>query len=382
MYGMAVVARPRHRPHARRLHHRPLLVEVGVLHQRPCGHRVAPAHAERGYRPSAHPGLEATRGHHRLPGLTLIAVGLGALELVLDKGQEEDWFDSHFIVGCSLVAAVALVTFVWWEWNHKHPIVDVQLFRDKSFATSNLMMLVLGLQMYGTTVLLPQYTQTMMGYSASLAGMALSPGGFVVIMLLPMVGILVSKVDARNLLAFGFSVISLSLFYMAFHLYTGLDFRTVVLLRVYQSVGMAFMFVPINTLSYVGVPLEKNNAVSGIVNLARNMGGDIGIAMVTTLLARRSQVHQGQLISHADPFSMGFDQRVRGMAATLEHAGVPAADATRKATGLLYRMLQQQAVTLSYIDVLYIMGCGTACMLPLLLLLKRNKTGQAAQLGH
>ena len=315
-------------------------------------------------------------------GFALIALGLGALELVLDKGQEEDWFASNYILGATIFAAVTLTVFVWWEWRHKHPIVDVRLFRDKSFATSNLMMLVLGLQMYGTTVLLPQYTQTMMGYSASLAGMALSPGGFVVILLLPLVGVLVSKVDARNLLAFGFSVISLSLFYMAFHLYTGLDFRTVVLLRVYQSIGMAFMFVPINTLSYVGVPLEKNNAVSGIVNLARNMGGDIGIALVTTLLARRSQVHQVQLISHADPFSMGFDQRVRGLAATLERAGTPAAEATHRATGFLYRMLQQQAMTLSYIDVLYVLGCGTAGMLPLLLLLKRNKTGQAAQMGH
>src|SRR5262249_37591899 len=153
-------------------------------------------------------------------GLALIAVGLGALELVLDKGQEDDWFHSHFIVGCSVLAAVTLAAFVIWEWRHPHPIVDVRMFRDRSFAVANLMMLVLGLSLYGTTVLLPQYTQTMMGYTAQLAGMALSPGGFLIILLMPLVGTLIGRVDARRMLAFGFMTLSLSLFYMAHHLYT------------------------------------------------------------------------------------------------------------------------------------------------------------------
>src|SRR5262249_12553781 len=156
-------------------------------------------------------------------------------------------------------------------------------------------MVVLGVVLYGTTVLLPQFTQMMMGYSAEDAGMALSPGGFTVILLMPLVGNLIGRVDARKMVAFGFTVISLALFYMSHTLYTGLDFSTVVKLRVYQSAGMAFMFVPINTLCYVGIPPEKNNSVSGIINLSRNMGGDIGIALVTTLLARRSQLHQAAL---------------------------------------------------------------------------------------
>jgi len=311
-------------------------------------------------------------------GLSLIAVGLGALELVLDKGQEEDWFHSHFIIAASVISLVALTTFVVWELRHPHPIVDVRLYRDRSFATANLMMLVLGLSLYGTTVLLPQYVQIMMGYTAQLAGMALSPGGFTVILLLPLVGNLIGRVDARKMVAFGFTVISLSLFYMAHHLYTGMDFGAVVKLRVYQSIGLAFMFVPINTLAYVGVPPEKNNAVSGIINLSRNMGGDIGIALVTTLLARRSQMHQSNLSAYGSAYHHAYQARVTSIAAGLSHAGASATDATRKATALVYRMMQKEAMTLAYTDVLYLMGVGTMCMLPLLLLLKKNRPGGGA----
>jgi DHA2 family multidrug resistance protein len=315
-------------------------------------------------------------------GLSLIAVGLGALELVLDKGQEEDWFSSRFIVVCAAVAAVMLTSFVVWEWRHPHPIVEVKLFRQRSFAVANLMMLVLGLSLYGTTVLLPQFTQTMMGYTAQLAGMALSPGGFTVMMLMPLVGNLIGRVDARKMLALGFTVISLSLFYMAHTLYVGLDFKHVMLLRIYQSCGLAFMFVPINTLVYVGVPPEKNNSVSGIVNLSRNMGGDIGIALVTTLLARRSQMHQNNLIAHADPYSTAYDTALQGIAARLQAAGSSPVDAARRAYAVVYRQLFREAMTLSYIDVLWLFGVGTASMLPLLFLLKKNPLGGKAQMGH
>jgi DHA2 family multidrug resistance protein len=142
------------------------------------------------------------------------------------------------------------------------------------------------------------------------------------------------------------------------------------------------MFVPINTLVYVGVPPEKNNSVSGIVNLSRNMGGDIGIAAVTTLLARRSQMHQNNLVAHADPFSRAYDAAVKGIAASLQRSGFSEVDATRRALAVIYRQLFQQATTLSYVDVLFLLGCSTACMLPLLLLLKKNPLGGKAQMGH
>ncbi|BDG03544.1 DHA2 family efflux MFS transporter permease subunit [Anaeromyxobacter oryzae] len=313
-------------------------------------------------------------------GLSLIAVGLGALELVLDKGQEEDWFVSSLITSFAVVSAVALVAFVVWEWRQESPVVDVRLFRNRSFATANLMMLVLGIALFGSTVLLPQYMQVWMGYSAQQAGEALSPGGLVVIMLLPLVGRLVSKVDARWLIAFGFAVLSAALFHMTYTLYPGIDFRTAILMRAFQSVGLAFLFVPINTIAYAGLPAEKNNAVSGIVNLSRNMGGDVGIAFVTTLIARRSQFHQARLAEGVTAGSQTVLARLAGIARGLEHAGSTSADAARQAYGALYRQLVQQAQTLAYLDALYILAWFSAAMVPLVFLTRRVKGGRMG--GH
>jgi DHA2 family multidrug resistance protein len=312
-------------------------------------------------------------------GLSLIAVGLGALELVLDKGQEEEWFVSPLIVMFSVIAGGLLVTFILWEWRHEHPIVDVRMFKDRNFAVSNLMMLILGVTLYGSTVLLPQYMQVWMGYSAINAGMALSPGGLVIICLMPIVGQLVSRVDARYLIAFGFIALSLSLYHMARTLYPGIALSTAVMMRIYQSVGMAFLFVPINSVVYAGVPPSKNNAVSGIVNLSRNMGGDIGIALVTTLIARRSQFHQARLTEHFDPGNQVFMARLSQIAQALQQAGASSVQALQQAYGTIYRQIIQQAQTLAYIDALFVLACFTALMVPLVLLTKRAR---GLSMGH
>jgi len=311
-------------------------------------------------------------------GLGLVALGLGCLEYVLDRGQEDDWFASRPILLFSFVSAAALVAFVAWELNQEHPIVDIRLFRIRSFAASSVMMLVLGMALFGSTVLLPQYMQLWMGYSAQQAGMALSPGGVVVILLLPLVGRLVTRFDARLLIAFGFAVLSLSLLHMAHTIYPGIDFRTATELRIYQSVGLAFLFVPINTLAYSGVPAAKNNQVAGIVNLSRNMGGDIGIALVTTLIARRSQVHQSNLAAHVDAGSDILRARIAGISRALEHAGSGPAEALRQAYGVVYRQLLQQAQTLAYQDVLFILACFSAAMVPLVFLARRVQGGRSA----
>ena len=308
-------------------------------------------------------------------GLSLIALGLSALELVLDKGQEDDWFHSDFIVISIVVAAVAITSFIVWEWRHPKPIVDVRLFKNRTFAMSNVMMMTLGIALFGSTVLLPQYMQIVMGYTAEQAGMALSPGGFVVIALLPMVGILVSRVDPRYLIGVGFTLLSVSMFYMTTHLYQGIDFKHAMYLRMYQSTGLAFLFVPINQLVFAGVSPEKNNAVSGIVNLSRNMGGDVGIAMVTTLIARHSQTHQALIVAHTTRYNQTFVSRIDGFAAALVHSGTSIPDATRRATALLYRQVIGQATTLAYLDVLRIMAVGTFLMIPLLFFTQRPKTG-------
>ncbi len=310
-------------------------------------------------------------------GLALIAVGLGALELVLDKGQEDDWFNSSTIVVFSIIAAVALMVFVIWEWRQEHPVVEVRLFKDRNFAVSNLMMLVLGMSLYGSTVLLPQYLQVWMGYSAMDAGMALSPGGVVVICLLPLVGKLVSKYDARYLIAFGFTALAISLYHMSRTLYPGIDFSTAVWLRMYQSTGLAFLFVPINSVVYAGVPVTKNNAVSGIVNLSRNMGGDIGIALVTTLIARRTQFHQATLVTNVAPGNHTLLARLNSIALALQHAGASSTEALKQAYAAVYRQVLQQAQTLAYLDALFVLACFTALMVPLVLMTRRTQGGAA-----
>jgi len=315
-------------------------------------------------------------------GLGLIALGLTCLEIVLDKGQELEWFASSFITGTAIVAGVSLLSFVLWERQHPNPVVDVKMFRSRTFAVANIMMLTLGLTLYGSTVLLPQFMQVLMGYSAQQSGMALSPGGFVVILLLPFVGRMLAKTDPRKMIAFGFVALSVSLFYMTRHLYVGIDFVTAIKLRAFQSIGLPFLFIPINTLVYAGVPPEKNNAVSGIVNLSRNMGGDIGIAFVTTLIARRTQFHQSTLADHASNYNPVFLSRLAGLARTFERVGASSLESTHKAMSLVYRQVQQQAVTLAYIDALKALAIATAAMLPLLLLARRPRTQGAPVGGH
>jgi DHA2 family multidrug resistance protein len=314
-------------------------------------------------------------------GLGLVAVGLGCLEVVLDKGQEDDWFHSSFITGFTIVAAVALVSFVVWELQHENPIVDLKMFKRGSFAITNALMLTLGVALFGSTVLLPQYLQVLMGYTAEQSGMALSPGGLVVIALLPLVGVLVSKADARYLVAFGFAVMSASLFFMARKMDLQMDFATAVELRCMQSVGMAFLFVPIQTVSYAGVPVQKYNQVSGIMNLSRNMGGDIGIAFVTTLIARRSQTHQATLAAHTTAYNGAFQTRLNGLSLAFNHAGATTLDSTKRATAQMYRLLVLQATQLAYLDALFFLGVLTAIMVPLVWLAQKPQGG-AAPAGH
>src|SRR6202451_2433026 len=230
-------------------------------------------------------------------GLSFVALGLGAMQVVLDKGQRDDWFESHFIVVLSLIAAASLIFVVFWEWKQKDPIIDLHLFRERTFGISNLLMFMLGFALLGSTLLLPLFMQTLLGYTAQRAGFALMPGGFAIMLLLPLVGFLLSRYSPRWLLVFGLVVLSFSLFHM-----TGfdleIDFRTAATARVIQAVGMAFLFVPINTAAYAFLPRNKNNAASGLMNLARNMGGSVGISLVTTLFERRTQLHPTNLAEH------------------------------------------------------------------------------------
>src|ERR1700689_2394341 len=250
--------------------------------------------------------------HIDYTGLGFVALGLGTLQVVLDKGQRDDWFDSHFIIWLTVISAASLIFVIFWEWHHKDPIIDLHLFRERTFATANFLMFMLGFALLGSTLLLPLFMQTMLGYTAKRAGLALMPGGFAIMVAMPLVGFLLSRYSPRYLMMFGLSMLSFSLFHMTtFDL--SIDFRTVTIARVYQAIGMAFLFVPINTAAYAFLPRDKNNAASGLMNLARNMGGSVGISVVTTLLARRAQFHQVQLSEKLSAANPQFRSMLQGL---------------------------------------------------------------------
>ncbi|HEX8953370.1 MAG TPA: DHA2 family efflux MFS transporter permease subunit [Polyangia bacterium] len=309
-------------------------------------------------------------------GLALIVVGLGALQVVLDKGQRDDWFASTFICVMFALSIVAIAATIVWELRVEHPIVELRLFKTRNFAVACLMMLMLGAVLFGTTVLLPQYLQTVMGYTAEDAGKVLSPGGLVVIALLPLVGRLLAHVDGRWLIAFGFAITAVSLFYMT-GIYPGITFADAVEYRMFQSVGLAFLFIPITTVSYVGVARGQNNQVSALTNLMRNVGGGVGISITETLLARRAQHHQQHLVSHVTAYSPALRRVLGGLAGALAHRGAATVAATRRAYAVVYGMVQVQATTLAFIDILWLLAIVSAVLTPLAFLMRRAKPGAA-----
>ena len=314
-------------------------------------------------------------------GLLLIMFGLGALQIVFDKGQEEDWFASRFIVSFSFVAVVLLTSFVIWELRHEDPIVDVRLLRKRNFATACFFMFVLGAVLFGTTVIIPQFLQTLMGYSAQQAGMALSPGAFALMIMMPIAGRLVSKVDARYMMACGFLATSLALFHMT-NLSLGMDFRTAVLMRLFQVIGLAFVFIPNNTLAYAGIPREKNNQVSGMINLARNVGGSIGISAMLTFVSRLAQTHQSNLTEHTTTLDPAFRDLLNGLRQKLIAGGLDYQSATQRAYATISGMISAQSATLAYVNVIWVMAVVTMCLIPFVFLMKRNKPGGAAPAAH
>jgi MFS transporter, DHA2 family, multidrug resistance protein len=309
-------------------------------------------------------------------GLGLIALGVGCLQYVLDKGQEKDWFGSHLILGLFIVAVVILAAWVIWEWRHPHPIVELKLLKQRNFATALLFMFLLGSVLYGTTVLIPQFLQNLLGYPAVLAGEALAGGGFIMMLTMPITGQLVSRVDPRYLMAFGFATTATALYYMSTQLNLGIDFKTMALLRVFQTLGLAFIFIPSNVLSYVGIPREKSNQISSMINFARNLGGSIGIAAVATLVTRTTQIRQNYLAANMNSGNPIFQHMVSGLAATLHSKGLSASSASRQAYDRVAFLLQQQAASLAYKDVVSMMAVMVACLVPLAFLMKKPAVAQ------
>jgi DHA2 family multidrug resistance protein len=312
-------------------------------------------------------------------GFSLLTLGVGALQIVLDKGQEDDWLGSHFITTLIVIAAVGLVSLVIWEWFQKQPIVDVRLFKNFNVATTNLMFLMLGAALFSSTVLMPQLLQTLMGYTAQKAGMVLSAGALVVLVVLPMVGRLTTRFQARHIIAFGWIGLAIAMYISSKQVDLLMSFRSATLLRVWQYIPVAFLFVPLTLAGYVGLAPEKTNAAAGLMNFFRNMGQSVGTSAVTTLIARRSQYHQSVLAEYTA--SGRFHASITALSMRLTRAGVSAHTARQQAMGRLYALVQSQAAVLSYVDVYWLLAMGSLIMFVASFLLKRNEPGKGAKVA-
>lgn len=313
-------------------------------------------------------------------GFILIAIGLGALEFVLDEGQRNDWFGSNMILSFALLAAFCLLALIPWELSRDDPIVDIRLLGTRQFGACALVMLGTFAVLISTTQLLPQLLQTEVGYTAMLAGMALSPGGIATMMLMPVAGRLVSVVQPKYLIMFGAAVAALSMWHMT-GLTGDISYGYAALARIYLAIGLPFLFLPVTTASYDGVPPEKTNQASALINVARNIGGSIGVAVAQTLLAQRQQFHQSRLIEHAAPSDLGYQQTIDQMTRYFQAQGSNASDAASQAVAWVGKTLQQQVDFLAYIDVFWSLAIIAALLIPIAATLRSIDLGAPAR-GH
>ncbi len=307
-------------------------------------------------------------------GLALLAVGLGCLQIVLDKGEREDWFSSELITWLAVISALTLALFVIVEFFAEHPIVNLKTFRNLTFTTGCLVMFFAFFNLFGSIVLLPIYLQTLMGYTAALAGMVLGPGGFATLVAMPIAGKLVTKVNPKGLLAFGIIVAAYSTHLMSrFNLLA--DFATVIWPRVVLGVGMGFLFIPLTTLTMAEIRKEDMGNAAAIYNLLRNLGGSFGVAFVTTILARREQFHQNHLVAHVNPFDTAYQMAASGASRLLEYKGFSPGTADQGVLGVIYGRLLREAAMISFNDAFYLLSILMILVLPLVFFMRRPKAG-------
>jgi len=286
-------------------------------------------------------------------------------------------FSSHGIVAAAVIAVVALISVVLWELRQKDPVVNFNLLKERNFAISTATMFVLGFVLYGSTMALPLFLQTLLGYTAMQSGLALSPGGLVIMVMMPIVGFLLSKIEARWLVIIGLVISAFGLFQMSrFNL--SVDFGHAVNARIIQSFGLAFLFVPINTMAFYFIDKKDTSYATGLINLARNIGGSTGIALSTTLIARRQQFHQQRLVEHLTPVDGTYQSTLQSFQQMLMTKGADAVQAAHQAQQMVYGMVQRQAMMLSFLEDFRALAFIFLAVIPLMLLMKKVRPGKAA----
>jgi DHA2 family multidrug resistance protein len=313
-------------------------------------------------------------------GLILLTIGLGCLQIVLDKGQSDDWFSSRFIIFMSFISFSSLILLVLVEFYSENPILNLRIFRNLSFTSGNLILFFAFFNLFGSIVLLPIYLETLMGYTAFLAGLALGPGGIATMIAMPIAGSLVTKLNPKAILAFGIAVAAYSVYLMSqFSLQA--DFNAIFWPRVVLGVGMGFLFIPLTTLTMSGIRKEEMGNATGIFNLLRNLGGSFGVAFATTLLARRAQLHQFHLVEHLTPFSRNLQETLPQITQMLQERGFVPPLQGQGGLGVIYKQLLQQASMLSFNDVFFSLALMMTLILPLVLFMKKPGQGGTQATG-
>jgi MFS transporter, DHA2 family, multidrug resistance protein len=301
-------------------------------------------------------------------GLVFLAVGLGSLQYCLDKGESEDWFESNTVIVFGIIAAVALTLLIINEYYSEHPIVNLKVFKDRTFTSGATVMFFVFLNLFGSIVLLPIYLQNLMGYTSFYAGLVLGPGGLATMFAMPVVGRLIGKINPKRILTLGIMICALSTYMMSRFNMTA-DFWSFVWPRVVLGLGMGMTFIPLTTMTLSHIPREIMTEASSIYNLLRNLGGSVGIAITTTMLSRRAQFHQARLVEHLSPFDPAYQIYHQRLGASLAAKGLPPSGAD----GVLYGELVRQSTTLAFTDTFLMICALILCVLPLVFIMKRSQ---------
>jgi DHA2 family multidrug resistance protein len=337
-------------------------------------HEPASAEAERRERQRQSGGFD-------IVGFALVATFLGALELVLDRGLEDDWFASPFIARVAAASALAFLLMIPWEIRHRHPVVDVRMLATRQFGASFLVMGATGAILLSTTQFLPQLVQQQLGYTATLAGLVLSPGGIVTMLMMVVVGRLSGKIQPKYLIAAGAIFCALSMYDLT-NTYGDLGFWFFARSRFALGVGLPLIFVPILAASYDGLPAGKTDEASALMNAARNTGGSIGISIVANVLTHREQFHQSRLIEHAIPSSVQYQDTLNQVTNYFVAQGSSLIQAQQQAIAWIGQQVQAQATFLAYVDAFWVLMLISLAAVPLALALRNVKLGGPVHMGH
>jgi MFS transporter, DHA2 family, multidrug resistance protein len=314
-------------------------------------------------------------------GIVLVALGFACLEVVLDRGQTEDWLESNFIVTFLVIALVALVVAVIWEWRHPDPVVEIRLLGERNFAIANFFYFLFGFTLFGSTILIPQMLQSLYGYTATDAGLVLGPGAAVIVVLAPVMVRILPKLGVKVMIGAGYFIFALAMWYFAsFDL--GADYKHEALARALQGLGIAPLFIPVSQLAYSFLPKQKNNKASSLTNLFRNQGASFGIAFVTTMLARRTQYHRSVLVAHTTPSSSSYQNVLGKLSGYFASHGFSAADAAVHAQAQLNQLVERQASLQACLDCFWMLGCACLLGVPLVFFAKKLLSPDKAGAAH